>query len=75
MTVAAWQAWVVALPVDLLDLEQVRLGLLREVTAAEHRLAALLELGGTNRMHRQITIELTLLNSKLRFLRARLVRA
>jgi hypothetical protein len=75
MTVSTWHAWVASLPEDLLELEQVRLGLLNEVKEAEHHLAALFELGGNSRMHRQTTIELTLLNSKLRFLRTRLVTA
>ncbi|MFB9990422.1 hypothetical protein ACFFLM_00225 [Deinococcus oregonensis] len=73
MTIAAWEAWVATLPVDLLELEQVRMELLSEIEEAEHHLADLLELGGTGRIHRQTTIELMLLNSKLRLLQTRLI--
>lgn len=72
MTAAAWQTWLRSLPVSPLELQQVTAGLQREVKQAERRLAEVLATGGSSRTHRQASIELNELNSKLLLLQDRL---
>jgi hypothetical protein len=73
MNIAAWQTWVMNLPIDPLELQQVHVGLQREVKQVEDRLASILASGGNSRTHRETLIELAELNSKLRVIAARLV--
>ncbi|UQN08124.1 hypothetical protein [Deinococcus sp. QL22] len=61
-----------SLPVDPHELEQVRAERQRKARRAEQHLAVLLAAGSLSRSQQQAVIEVTELNSKLRYLRTHL---